>query len=327
MAIWPVCGRSLQLHSRQVVQLIRSATTVAVIIHQQPDGDAIGSAVALLHALPNRSVRIVGPSRWSANFAAITGPVKLADQLPAQTDLVIILDCAELGRTGLRSELQHFAAAGGQIVVIDHHQPSNLVELCDAYWYDPEACATAELISRLLTNLRLPITPTIAQLLLLGIYSDTGGFTHPNTSSQALRLAGQLVRQGADINKLSASLAGKVSLAKTRLWGEVSSQVRVTQYGLAIATITQDHFQRAKAELADAAGIAKFLLRLDTVKVGLVMIETTDGWRCSLRTQSNYVDLTRLARYFGGRGQRKAAGFLATNGLILGKIVPADTRN
>lgn len=294
-----------------VASILQSAKQIALVVHQQPDGDALGSAVALERALPGKTT-IVCATPPSPIFRRILPRFTCQSQLPSNPDVIVILDCSELHRTGFRKQITSLAQKI-PVVIIDHHPSGDghkITNLC----YQRRASATAELIAELLDELRIVIDAEIATALLLGLYTDTGGFQHSNTSAKALQLASRLVRYGGDIFTISSQLHRSQSVNQARLWGEILAGVEINRYGLATARVSQALLTRTKAAASDVLGLVNVLALANEVTAALVLVEDGSGWHGSLRTRHDHIDVGELARRLGGRGHRKAAGFLATFG-------------
>jgi len=303
---------------RRAAQLLAQASSVALVIHQNPDGDAIGSAVGLYHTLAQKNKWIVCVSDIPAIFQSALGNIKVSQTIN-DADLVVIIDCAESHRAG--SGLGKLIRKSEQpIIVFDHHQLSDLSKIATVYCHNATASSTAEIIFELLDEMRMPISPQIANALLLGIYTDTGGFQFANTTSKTLKTVSRLVRFGGDINRLSQTFTPRRSLTQTKLWGHAFAHIKVNRCGIVTAKISQAVFSQIGATPNDVLGLANALANLEEARAALVLFETPEGWHAKLRTRHHSIDLSRLAYYFGGKGQKKSAGFMATNQLISGKI-------
>jgi phosphoesterase RecJ-like protein len=181
-------------------------------------------------------------------------------------------------------------------------------------YYQRRASATAELIAELLDELRIVIDAEIATALLLGLYTDTGGFQHSNTSAKALQLASRLVRYGGDIFTISSQLQRSQSVNQAHLWGEILAGIEINCYGLATARVSRALLARTNSSATDVLGLVNVLALASEATAALVLVEDDSGWHGSLRTRHAHIDVGELARRLGGRGHRKAAGFLATFG-------------
>ncbi len=306
---------------QQLAALIRGSKHISLVIHQQPDGDAIGSAVAIKRLLSHKyQVEIVSCHPLPEIFTQAVGEVITTESINPETDLIILLDCAQLHRTGLEEELRKLSRSI-TTVGVDHHTHASLGKFVKVYIYDKSASSTTEIIYDCLNELRYPITSEVAQALLLGIFTDTGGFRHANTSEKTLRVAGRLISCGANPEQLHRLFETSRTIVKSRLWGYALSQVKINSLGIASVVIRKSEVSSLGATVADLAGLANNLSQINEAKAAIVLIETIDGWRCSFRTRHPHIDLRRFSKFFGGRGTQKATGFLATKNLFSGKIL------
>lgn len=300
-------------------QNIQNPPALSLVIHQRPDGDAIGSAAALYHHFSDsKKIEIVSTNSVPAVFEQIVGPLKTVSKPTTQT--IVLLDCAELRRTGLEKELLLARRNGAKIFALDHHKKYNLGRYTDDAVHDPLASSTAEVLFDCFKHFRSSISPRVAQCLLLGIFTDTGGFRHANTTSRTLQVASRLIRLGADLRQLQATFDTHRTIAKTKLWGRALSEVHINPAGMAIAVVTAQALSDASANESDVAGLANTLALLDEARAAAVLVEAPKGWRATLRTRHSDIDLRRLAKFFEGKGLQKATGFFATNRVISGKI-------
>ncbi|HUD20516.1 MAG TPA: DHH family phosphoesterase [Candidatus Saccharimonadales bacterium] len=298
---------------------ISASPQVTILLHQQPDGDAIGSGVALALAIKDQAeVTIVSVDEPPKAFRDICGQIIFSAKLPEKADLIIAVDVGELYRTGFGKILSNPKNAGS-IALIDHHATGDIAKIAQ-YSYCRSASATAELVFDLLSELRVEITPPIATALLLGLYTDTGGFQHQNTSSSLLKLAGRLVSYGGNLNLISRSLRNQTSQKQKRLWGYVLDKVTINRYGLANARLSLKELENYQAEYQDLAGLANYLSLISEDRAVCLTVEDKNGWRTILRTRHANINLSRLAKLFGGTGTKKIAGFTVTKDLFSSKI-------
>lgn len=283
---------------------------LAILVHQKPDGDALGSAVALQRALVNQKTTIVCASPVPIIFEKILPAFVCQSSLPPDAESIVILDCAELHRTGFKRQLSS-RAGKIPVIVIDHHPIGDISKIADHY-YQRRVSSTVELVAELLDEMRVVVTPEIATALLLGLYTDTGGFQHSNTNAKTLALASRLVRYGGDILSISNQLQQAQSVAQARLWGQVLSRIRVNAWGVVVAQVPKTLLRQTKTSVSDVSGLGNILALITEAKASLVMVEEKDGWRGSLRTRHLTVDVGQLARHLGGQGRPSAGGFMAT---------------
>ena len=232
----------------------------------------------------------------------------------------MILDCPDLKRTGFATELTKLAKSK-PIILIDHHQSGDLLKLASVSVVDRAASSTCELMAGLIDDLRSPVTPSMATALLLGIHTDTGGLQYPNTTSLSLSLASKLIQLGANYDQIRMLFSPQRELKKLKLWGLILGNVSVNSLGIAVARVTKDILVETNATSNDLLGLAKYLCAIEGTKAALVLTETDQGWRGSLRTQSRTFNVGRLAKLLGGNGGAKVAGFTATEEAISGTIV------
>ncbi len=309
----------MTLEARTACEIIQKAKQLSLVVHERPDGDAIGSAAALFHHWnKKKDVEIVSVSTIPSIFFPAVGECVVSNR-PTKS-CIVILDCAQIHRTGMEKTLSSAKDRGATVVAFDHHKRSTIGRFADAAVHDPEASSTTEIIFDCLESFRQPISPQVAQSLLLGIVTDTHFFQHPNTTSRTLRAASRLIRFGADLGALQAAFDEHRTISKTKLWGDALSGLRLEENGLAVTKITATTLRKHGASEKDVAGLANAIALLDEARAAAVLVETRDGWRATLRTRHGDVDLRRLARFFEGRGIQKATGFFATNEAVSGKI-------
>lgn len=291
---------------RLLAGLIRKLPKITLLLHRQPDGDALGSAQALRLALGESRVTISCLDHLPAVFAAILGPVPLSPTLPAETDLAIALDGANSGRFALIPQRLNWPLA-----VIDHHESGNLDAKATLVIRDLEAPATAYLVAKLLDELRIPLTASIAQALLLGLYCDTGGFRHPNTGERSLKLVAKLLSCGGNLGLIHQVLESRMTVRQLKLWGQVIDRLVINHLGMAIARVSRAMLEPDRSAPANISGLSRRLLCQDVPSV-LTLVENGDSWQVKLHTVSPRADLRRLALIFGGRATKNTFGFKAT---------------
>jgi len=302
-----------------IVKAIRRAQRIVIFTHINPDGDALGSAWALQQTLSNKQVVIISNNRPAKLFYEILQNLSFEKVSPFQPDLVMILDCSELGRVNMGEILRLPPFKKIPWIVIDHHQNGNLEKSTKYSWKDTTSSSTAEMVWRLITRLEIKPSANIATGLLLGIYTDTGGFRHANTSGETLIAVSELLALGGNLLKISQALSPRQSLPKVRLWGGALSEIFLNRFKMAVAVVREKDLRRFGASVEDAAGLVNIILQLRGARAAAVFLETKDGWRVSLRTRQKS-SISSIAKLFGGRGRDRFAGFLATKSQIRGKI-------
>lgn len=295
-------------------ELIGSFEPILILTHEDPDGDAIASLLALKIALERlgKKVFTVCKDGVPAAFAFLKGSEEVSpDFLAGDFELIFILDCGDLRRTGFAERIRRLPRRKYKIVNIDHHPKSDLHKIASLNITDSSACSTSELLYRLFYNLSVSIDKEIATALLTGIYTDTGGFRHSNTTAEVLEMASQLLSKGARLSKISKHIAFSRPISALKLWGKALDRIHWhRRLGLVSSLVTQKDIQECQATDSDLAGVVNLINTIPQSRAAILFSETKDGKvKASLRTEEDKVDVSRLATLFGGGGHRKAAGF------------------
>ncbi len=285
-----------------------------LISHVSPDGDTIGSALALalwLRALGKRAV-VVCEHIIPVTYAFLPGtntvitPEEAAQQAPFRN--AIAIDCAVPERMGSAGMLFEAAEATANI---DHHATNT--SYGDYVIIDPSASATGELVFLLLKEL-LQMVPEevrkqIAVCLFTAISTDTGNFAYSNTIPQTFRICAELLEFGIDIAEINRNVYRTVPIGKTRLLGYVLSSMQLLEEGrIGVTVITLQDVARAGATVEDVEGVVDGVRDVDTVEIAILMRERNiGGYKISLRSK-RYVDVSAIAARFGGGGHKHAAG-------------------
>ena len=286
---------------------ITAAKSILIGTHLNPDGDALGSALAMSHYFTQLNIpnEVLCHHPAPRNLQFLPG-VQAVRQTPSieNADLGIIVDLDTLERLG--STAPYFESCK-RLVVIDHHIPHEAPG--DVRIIDTTASATALILARVLRSLGAIITPDMATCLLTGIVTDTGSFKFRNTTPEALTTSAYLLECGADLNLLTEEVFQTASLAAKRLLGHLLETMQLAcDDQIAWGKISHKDFAWAGATDEDTEGFVNELLSISSVHIAAVMRETKENRvRCSLRSRGDY-DVAAVARIFGGGGHRNAAG-------------------
>lgn len=308
----------------QVLDEIQRAESVFVTVHVGPDGDAIGSMIALTLGLRGLGKKVTAathdPVPESCRFLPEAEQIPLASSLLgdgsgqgqealARTahryDLAMVLDCGELARTGDAAALVRMSA---RVVNIDHHATND--RFGDVNWVDIGAAATGELIYRLLTRgLHVRLTPDIAMALYTALSTDTGSFRFSNVTSETFDIASHLLRAGADGFRVAEEVWGTVPFKVLKLLGKLLDSLETSRDGrIAWMTLTRDVLAEYQVDDDQTEGFIGYARSVKGAEVGIMFRETPEGTiRVGFRSR-RFVDVASLARRFGGGGHARASG-------------------
>lgn len=300
-----------------IAHVVEGAERFLLITHENPDGDAIGTTLALGTALKRlgKTVRMTCVDEVPQPFRFLPGVGELArDCLLGSHDAIIIIDCGDLKRTGMANRIREFTAIRSRIINIDHHQRNDLHKLARWNYVNSEASSAAELVFDLIEELGVVIDADIATCLLAGLYNDTGGFKHSNTSPTVLRQAAYLMDRGARLKEITENVANYKSVPALKLWGVALSRLEYhPTLGIVSSVITQADLAACNAYQEDLAGCVNLINCVPEARAAILLAELPDGRiKASIRTERNQVNVAALAGLFGGGGIKKAAGFSFT---------------
>lgn len=281
-----------------------------ITTHVRADGDGIGSEVALYYAL-----RAIGKSACIANDSPVpqifkfivpdTGTYIYPELPKEQPEVVLTLDCPTLDRTG---KIKDIIPENAVIINIDHHVSNEYFGNFNLVLED--VCATGEIILSLLKEMNIDITPDIATALYVAIVTDTGRFTHTNTTPEALRAAAFLIECGAGHTEISKHVYNTNPYNLIQLNAQVLNTVKL-HLGNRIATVwlTKEMLEKTHINAIDTQEFADIPVSIDGVTVGILFREMKEpNWvKVSLRSRNGF-DVNTIAKKFGGGGHKYAAG-------------------
>lgn len=279
----------------------------AVVPHVSPDGDALGSALAL-----NRILTLIGkrscvichedaPKMF--RFIPDSGTVKRYSELDRMPESALFVDVASPDRAGDAIGLMHTAK---HLAVVDHHATNH--GFGDVHFIDPEASSTGELIAEILDAFHLPMDETMAVWIYTAISTDTGNFGYSNTSPSALRVTARCIEAGLKIDEISRLLFRSRSLRRAQMMGYALSNLQFALDGrLAYCCLSEAVFKQFDASHADTEGIVSYINEIEGIEVAIVAEERGGGTKLSLRS-SGLIDVSRVVVPLGGGGHERAAG-------------------
>ena len=298
-----------------VAEAIRSHDRFLVTTHENPDGDALGSLLAMklgLDELGKDSVMyLAGEAPLPREYSWM--PLDdLQRKVPedAATRVLLALDCANESRLGPDPEVLHSAPL---VVNVDHHHDNTRFGAVNLVVAD--ASSTGEIVRDLLDELGVDLTSEIAEALYIALVTDTGRFQYTNTTPKALRLAAELVEAGADVHKIFQGVYESVQFAKLKLLARALERAEVYEGGrLVISYLLRGDFAEVGAAEPYSEGIIDYLRAVEGADMAALIREPPRGdgpkVRVSLRASADELDVSEIARASGaGGGHRQAAGF------------------
>lgn len=305
----------------KIKKLLEEKDKFLLIGHVSPDGDSLGALLSFNEILKklNKITRIVCKDSISTCFSFLDDVCEIKnDFLLGNFDAVILLDNGDLKRTGFYSRLKKIDTKKFPILNIDHHLKNDIWKIATINYVNENASSVCELIYDLFIGLNIEISPKVATALLCGIYSDTGGFQHPNTSQKVFEIVSDLLNTGAKLKKISENISSSKSISTLKLWGIALGRLKTSKkWEITYSIITQKDICTAGATEEEVAGLVNLINCIPSSKIALLLYETKNGSvKGSLRTDKDGVDVSKIAALFGGGGHKKAAGFS-----IEGKIV------
>ena len=290
-----------------VAEWLRAHDDIAIVTHIMPDGDALGSSLALMHALTAMGKRafVCDRDEVPGYLHMLPGQetVVKPDALPFVPQAVIAVDCADEGRMGTAGELMK---AGVPCAVIDHHE-TNETEIIPAL-VDGEASASGVLVHDILQKLGVMITPEIALCLYAAIATDTGNFSFSNVNPDALNAVADCLRAGVDVADLSFRLFRMKSAGRTKLLGRALNGIEYLENGqIALICLRRSDFAECGANDSDTEGIVNFGIDTEGAEVAILAVERVGSTKFSLRTR-NRINAAQIAAAMGGGGHSRAAG-------------------
>ncbi len=289
---------------KTIAEKLKMEKSVAIFCHVRPDGDAVGSAVALCLALKGmgKMAKVFCSDAIPERFSYMNGAKEISKVFSGEYTAFVAVDCADEARMG---EMGLEFSKCSNTFNIDHHVSNNKY---GKYFYVFDSASNAENIFALIKELGTPVTEEIATALATGIVTDTGNFKHKNVTAKTLYSAAELKEKGADFNKIIYHNFTEQSAERAKLFGIVMSKLRYLLDGkFAVATITQSDIEKSGANPDETEGFIDFVMGVKGVEVGACIMQTgANKYKCSLRSKS--ADVNAVASRFGGGGHVLASG-------------------
>ncbi len=300
----------------QIIHQLKNSHKLLLTTHSNPDGDAIGSLIAMGLALTflNKKIILYNESVIPAVYRFLPAVDQVVSSLDGSNDVdtAIILDCGDLPRIGKAEPVISQIAI---IINIDHHITNT--GFGSLHWIDTSACATAEIVYRIIKKLNVPIDRDIAISIYTGILTDTGSFRFSNTNRNAFAICEEMIERGVNPYHIAQHVYGTYSLGRIKLLNLALESIEISKNGkLSLMTLTRDMLDETRTEPQDADGLINYARGIESVKVAVLIQEhkndaTISGqnlFHVSLRSNGE-IDVASIASSFGGGGHASAAGF------------------
>lgn len=297
-------------------KIIEQSNQILILTHKSPDGDAIGSALALYHSIKqlNKNVDVIAVN-YSQIFKVLEASNNIIETSTKNYDTVITLDCSCLNR--IEQDKPYFQNAT-QTINIDHHITN---EYFATYNYiEMNSPATTQILYKLLKKWNIEITQEIGECLITGLITDTGGFKHSNVNKETFQMAAELLDKNVNISKFyNLTLDTKTKpqfeltkLATSRLEFYMNNKVALTY-------ITLEDEKKFNAKTGDHEGIVDIGRNIEQVQISIFLHQSHEGYKVSFRS-NNDLDVSKIALTFGGGGHKSASGCLIADPLEITKI-------
>jgi phosphoesterase RecJ-like protein len=293
--------------STQFRELLNNYPRFTLLMHKRPDGDTIGSALALYEVLKGmgKSVEVVSfDGNLSNRFAFLKSFNKIKKRIDFDNSLIVTLDCADINRTG-------FDLTNKDIVNIDHHKSNTNFGILNIVSID---VSTTVVLYRLLKE-GFNISKDVAEALYCGLLTDSINFTTSLVSRDTFLVAKELLEYGLDINYISNYINKHQSLAHIRAKAKAINNLELLlDARLAITTLDTQDIKETGVKIADIDGIIDEFIALATVEIAILLTNFDGIIKASIRSKNE--DISTIAQHFGGGGHKNASGFEVKNGKI-----------
>ncbi len=306
--------------AHQARELLQRAQRILCICHRNPDGDAVGALLGmgllLEQVFPEKPVQLhcKDPIPETFQFLPLAGRVQGPPTLQ-QGDAIIFVDSAEPKLTEFHESHSQLFDGTYPVLNIDHHPTNSRYGAVNIIV--PQASSSCEIVLQLADVLSWQLDSDCATCLLTGVYTDTGGLLHSNTTADVYRSVARLLRAGARQQAVVNAVFRTAKISTLKLWGRVLEKISLTEEGAAISAVTEGDFRATGADYSELTGAIDYVNAVPGMRFSLILSERDGTVKGSLRTLRDDVDVAAMAGKFHGGGHKKAAGFALT-----GKLKP-----
>ena len=294
---------------REIAQVLKKIRSATIFTHVRPDGDTVGSGMALCRALELLGVNceVVNEGEVPEKFSFLTGIDRIRSMPSPESEVYVCVDTSDEARLG---ELQHaFMRAKGKgktTINVDHHVSNTRY---GKYNFVRERASNCENIAELIEALGVKQDKIISEYLLTGMVTDSGGFSHSDVNGDSFRAAAVCADAGADVNRITYEVFKKQSKARSQLYLETLSKLRYYfEDQLAISIVEKAALERYGLRQDETEGIVDFALTVDPVEVSVCLMEVKpEQYKASFRSKGK-INVNEIARAFGGGGHVLASG-------------------
>jgi phosphoesterase RecJ-like protein len=296
---------------RQIRDEIMRRQRFLLTSHARPDGDSIGSQLAMAFALETlgKQVRVVNADRAPDHYQDFPGMdrIEITDRVWADVDAVIVMECSDLTRTGVAGLDEQF------LINIDHHAGNRMYGALN--WHDETSAACGEMVFDLIRELDVPLTYEIATHVYLAILTDTGSFHHSNITPRTFDVCRQTVEAGVNPATMARRVFDSNSFGKLKLIGALLDSMELLDQGrLAVMYMDDAMLEACGCTHNDTEGLINLPLTAREIQAVVFFKVTPRDVRVSMRSKYD-VDVRSVANRFGGGGHKNAAGFTVSGPL------------
>ena len=295
----------------EICEKLKQSREVAIVSHFRPDGDAVGSTLALGLALKSmgKCVHLWNQDGSPERYAFLEGAElihRVPAELPQGVDTFVCVDTGDLKRIGeAASALFHQAPL---TLNIDHHETNT--RYAQVNWVEGEAAACGSIIFKLLRALGAEITRPVAEALYSAISTDTGSFQFSSTTAEVMETAAALLRAGVDVGEINRHLYQEKPMGTLLMNRETLEEMQLTAGGaISYYTLTAARRKELNVSMEDTKDLVDYIRSLKGVILSIIFEELEDGFiRMSLRSKDRRFNVAQIAKQFGGGGHDMAAG-------------------